>query len=83
MLAGFHSIGRVAGRDIRVVGFDDIEECTMAYPQLSSVRCDISGFGRQTATTLLEWLEERRRPPPESRAPVSLVPRASSLGASP
>lgn len=80
MLAGFHAIGRVVGRDIRVVGFDDIEECTMSYPQLSSVRCDISGFGRQTAATMLAWLEEGRIPPPETRAPVSLVARASSLG---
>ena len=80
MLAGFLAVGRVVGRDIRVVGFDDIEECRMSYPQLSSVRCDISGFGRQTATTMLAWLEEGRRPLPETRAPVSLVPRASSLG---
>ena len=54
----------------------------MAYPPLSSVRCDIAGFGRQTAATLLAWLEEGRRPPPASRAPVSLVAHASSLGAS-
>jgi LacI family transcriptional regulator len=81
MLSGFLSAGRSVGRDIRVVGFDDIEECTMAFPPLSSVRCDIAGFGRQTAATLLAWLEEDRRPPAESRAPVSLVARASSLGA--
>ncbi|TNC74722.1 LacI family DNA-binding transcriptional regulator [Rubellimicrobium roseum] len=81
MLSGFLSVGRRVGRDIRIVGFDDIEECIMAYPPLSSVRCDIAGFGRGTAATLLDWLEEGRRPPPESRAPVSLVARASSLGA--
>lgn len=81
MLSGFLSVGRRVGRDIRIVGFDDIEECTMAYPPLSSVSCDIAGFGRRTAATLLDWLEEDRRPPPESRAPVSLVTRASSLGA--
>lgn len=81
MLSGFLAVGRAVGRDIRIVGFDDIEECTMAYPPLSSVRCDIAGFGRQTAAMLLAWLEEDRRPPPESRAPVSLVARASSLGA--
>ena len=81
MLSGFLTVGRTVGRDIRVVGFDDIEECAMAFPPLSSVRCDIAGFGRQTAATLLAWLEEDRRPSPETRAPVSLVARASSLGA--
>jgi LacI family transcriptional regulator len=81
MLSGFLTVGRVVGRDIRVVGFDDIEECTMAYPPLSSVRCDIADFGRQTAANLLAWLEEGLRPAPERRTPVSLVARASSLGA--
>jgi LacI family transcriptional regulator len=82
MPSGFLAVGPVRlGRDIRVMGFDDIEECTMAYPPLSSVRCDIARFGRQTAAMLLDWLEEDLRPPPESRAPASLVARASSLGA--
>jgi LacI family transcriptional regulator len=81
MLSGFLAVGRKVGREIRVVGFDDIEECAMAYPPLSSVRCDIAVFGRHTAATLLSWLEDDFRPPPESRSPVSLVARASSLGA--
>jgi LacI family transcriptional regulator len=81
MLSGFLAVGRQVGCDIRVVGFDDIEECAMAYPPLSSVRCDIAGFGRRAAAPLLAWLEEDRRPPEETRAPVSLVTRASSLGA--
>ncbi len=81
MLSGFLLAGRAVGRDIRVVGFDDIEECEMAFPQLSSVRCDISGFGRETAAAMLAWLEAGLAPPPERRSPVTLVARASSLGA--
>jgi LacI family transcriptional regulator len=80
MLSGFGALGRQVGRDFRLVGFDDIEECAMVFPQLSSVRCGIAGFGRDTATTLLAWLEDGARPAPESRAPVDLVCRASSLG---
>lgn len=80
MMAGFAGAGRRVGQDFRLVGFDDIEDCAMAYPQLSSVRCNIAGFGAQAATTLLEWLENGARPPPESRAAVDLVARASSLG---
>lgn len=80
MLSGFLALGCAVGEKVRVVGFDDIEECTMAFPQLSSVRCDISGFGRRTAATLLAWIEEGVRPPPETRAAVSLAARESSLG---
>jgi LacI family transcriptional regulator len=79
MLSGFAALGRQVGRDFQLVGFDDIEECAMVYPQLSSVRCDIAGFGRDTATTLLAWLEGGVHPAPETRAPVDLVCRASSL----
>jgi LacI family transcriptional regulator len=32
------------------------------------------------AETVLDWLENDRRPPPETATPVTLIPRASSLG---
>jgi LacI family transcriptional regulator len=80
MLSGFAAQGHRVGRDFRLVGFDDIEECAMVYPQLSSVRCNIAGFGQQMAATVLGWLEDGTQPPPETRAGVSLVCRASSEG---
>lgn len=78
MHAGFAEAGRRVGHDFRLVGFDDIEECALVWPQLSSVRCGISGFARAAADTMLGWLERAERPAPETRAPVSLVVRASS-----
>ncbi|MFZ5708651.1 MAG: LacI family DNA-binding transcriptional regulator [Pseudomonadota bacterium] len=81
MLAGFAEQGVAVGRDILVVGFDDIEDCAMAFPPLSSVRCDIAGFARATADRLAAWIEDGTRPPPELRSPVDLVIRASSRGA--
>ena len=81
MMAGFAERGVQVGRDIRLVGFDDIEDCAMVWPQLSSVRCDIAGFARGTADRLAGWLERDERPPPEWRSPVELVVRASSEGA--
>ena len=80
MMAGFAESGVAVGRDIRLVGFDDIEECAMAWPQLSSVRCDIAGFARNMADRLYNWLEQDERPPHEWRSPVDLVVRASSRG---
>ncbi|WP_333816008.1 LacI family DNA-binding transcriptional regulator [Tabrizicola sp.] len=78
LLTGCAELGRPVGTALRIVGFDDIEDCAQAFPTLSSVRCDIAGFGRQMAETVLKWLEEDHRPPPETITPVTLIPRASS-----
>lgn len=79
LLSGCSELGRTVGTNLKVVGFDDIEDCAEVYPALSSVRCDIAGFGRKMAETVLKWLEEDHRPPPETVTPVTLIPRASSL----
>lgn len=78
MMSGFARAGRAVGRNFRLVGFDDIEECAEAWPPLSSVRCDIANFGRETARIVLDWLENNKRPAPETRAPVHLIARGSS-----
>lgn len=80
LLSGFAQSGVQVGRDFRLIGFDDIEECAQVWPQLSSVRCNIAQFGRDTAATLLAWLQNGIAPPPEHRAPVKLIARASSMG---
>jgi LacI family transcriptional regulator len=80
LLSGCAEIGRQVGRDLKVVGFDDIEECAQVWPGLTSVRCDVAGFGRGVAETVLGWLETGTKPPPETVTPVDLVIRASSEG---
>jgi LacI family transcriptional regulator len=79
LLAGCAERGRPVGPDFRIVGFDDIEECAEGWPPLTSVRCDIAGFGRQMAETILRWLETGTPPAPVTTTPVTLIPRASSL----
>lgn len=78
--AGFARDGRSLGQEFRIVGFDDIEDCALVWPQLSSVACDIDGFARATADRLLAWMQDGARPPPEHRAPVKLITRTSSTG---
>ena len=78
LLSGCAEIGRSVGRDFRVVGCDDIAECQQSHPKLTSLHCDIAGFGRQTAATLLDWLENGTQPAPDTRTPVTLICRASS-----
>ena len=80
MLAGFAQAGIRVGIDFRLVGFDDIEECALSWPQLSSVRCDVALFGRRSAEAMLVWLETGKQPPAMHLAPVELIARQSSLG---
>ena len=78
LLTGCAELGRDVGSSLKIVGFDDIEDCAQVFPALTSVRCDIAGFGRRMAETVLKWLEADHRPPPETITPVTLIPRASS-----
>lgn len=78
MLGGFAQAGVKVGKDIGIVGFDDIQEASQCYPKLSSVRCDVNAFGQQTADVLLNWVEKDVRPNDQVRFPVDLVLRASS-----
>lgn len=80
ILSGCAQIGRRVGSELKVVGFDDIEDCAQVWPGLTSVRCDIAGFGREVAETVLGWLETGTRPQPETVTPVDLMIRASSMG---
>jgi LacI family transcriptional regulator len=77
---GLRRAGPPVGTALKIVGFDDIEDCAQVFPALASVRCDIAGFGRAMAETVLKWLEEDHRPAPETVTPVTLIPRASSIG---
>jgi LacI family transcriptional regulator len=78
VLAGCNALGRQVGDAFKVVGFDDIEDATEAYPTLTTVRCDVAGFGRAVAATILDWLENGTLPEPERRSPVELIVRQSS-----
>ncbi|MFM2390651.1 MAG: hypothetical protein RLZZ437_2206 [Pseudomonadota bacterium] len=78
MLSGCHEVGWRVGEDFLIMGFDDIEEVAQTYPSLSSVRCDIAGIGVQAAQTVVDWLENRNAPLPETRTAVSLSIRQSS-----
>jgi LacI family transcriptional regulator len=83
LLSGFAELGRPVGTGFRLVGFDDIEDCAQVWPSLTSVRCNIAGFGDMIAATLLNWIEDGVQPPPETRTGVELMIRASSGGPAP
>ncbi len=78
LLSGCAEIGRRVGDDLQVVGFDDIEDCAQVHPTLTTVACDVAGFGRAMAGALTGWLEAGTPPPPVTLTPVRLVLREST-----
>lgn len=79
MISGFAETDILPGKDIRMVGFDDIEESSLCFPRLSSIRCDVSRFGENSAQALLNWLEQGDKPEATKRYPVELIVRQSSM----
>lgn len=70
--------GPQVGKDIHVVGFDDIEDGRDSFPSLTSISCNISGLAEETANRMLEWIKLGEAPANTTRLPVELVRRASS-----
>ena len=81
MLSGCAQAGIRVGERFKIVGFDDIEESSLAFPRLSSVRCDTALFGCSAAEAMLAWIVDGKRPPDSKRYDVKLIARQSSLGA--
>ena len=70
--------GRRPGRDVAVVGFDDLEAAALAHPPLTTIRQDRQELGALAATAAIELVERPDAPPRVTVVPVELVVRASS-----
>lgn len=70
--------GLVPGRDVAVVGFDDLEAAGLSHPPLTTIRQDRDALGARAANQLLEMIEHPDAPPAKELLPVELVVRASS-----
>ena len=70
--------GLQPGRDIAVVGFDDLEAAALAYPPLTTIRQDRQELGMLAATRAIELIDAPDLTPPETVLPVELVVRGSS-----
>ncbi len=66
------------GRDVAVVGFDDLEAAALAHPPLSTIRQDREALGTLAATRAIELIEHPDAPAETTVLPVELVVRASS-----
>jgi LacI family transcriptional regulator, galactose operon repressor len=80
-LQAIRDAGLEPGRDVAVVGFDDLEAAALAHPPLTTVRQDRRELGTLAATRALELIEHPGVTLPDSVLPVELVVRASSAPA--
>src|SRR5205085_2372698 len=78
-LQAIRDVGLQPGRDVAVVGFDDLEAAALAYPPLTTIRQDRQELGTTAATRAIELIEEPDGVVPETVIPVELVVRASTL----
>jgi LacI family transcriptional regulator len=70
--------GRWPGRDVAVVGFDDLEAAALAHPPLTTIRQDRQELGATAAECAVGLLERPEGVLRTTVLPVELVVRASS-----
>ena len=63
--------------DLSVIGFDNVEECLVASPQLSSISTDFLAIGEESARILADRIRNPGREPRTIRVPTKLFVRAS------
>jgi LacI family transcriptional regulator len=77
-LQAIREVGLEPGRDVAVVGFDDLEAAALAYPPLTTIRQDRRELGTLAATCAIELIEDPDATARATVLPVELVVRASS-----
>jgi LacI family transcriptional regulator len=77
-LQAIRDAGLEPGRDVAVVGFDDLEAAALAHPPLTTIRQDRERLGTLAAERAIELIEHPDTRPPDTILPVELVVRASS-----
>ena len=63
--------------DLALVGFDDLDQTTMIFPELTTVRQPCVEMGRHAAEILIDQLENENEEPVHVILPTTLVVRAS------
>jgi len=82
-LAAFGTIEAVRARglripeDISIMGFDDIPQCLLTYPQLTTIHQPLEQMGHMAARMLVEQIENPELPPRHITLATKLVIRNS------
>ena len=75
---GLFRAGLQPGRDVSVIGFDDIEDANVATPALSTMAVSPKKLGKKLARILLERIEDPEMPITISEASAELVIRETT-----
>lgn len=78
VMLGLRDCDLEPGRDVAVVGFDDVNEASLWNPPLSTVSATPTEMGQHAAALLLKRIETPDRPIQQVILPSTLVIRASS-----
>ena len=78
-LQAIREAGLEPGRDVAVIGFDDLEAAALAYPPLTTIRQDRRELGTLAAAMAIELIEDPEATELTAVLPVELVVRASSI----
>jgi len=65
-------MGMKVGKDIAIIGFDDLDICTMTNPKLSSVHQPLEEMGKIVVRMLIEIINQERENSGTIKVPVSL-----------
>jgi LacI family transcriptional regulator len=77
LAAGCHDRGLKIGRDISLIGFDDVADAEAMRPRLTSVSTAPSEIGRNAAVLLLDRIAHPSLPPRQHISPAKLHIRDS------
>jgi DNA-binding LacI/PurR family transcriptional regulator len=78
-LQAIREAGLEPGRDVAVIGFDDLEAAALAYPPLTTIRQDRRELGTLAAAMAIQLIEDPEATELTAVLPVELVVRASSI----
>jgi DNA-binding LacI/PurR family transcriptional regulator len=72
------ALGFQVPNDISVAGFDDIFDCTLSTPELTSIHQAVDQLGRMAVDALIGRISDPWSPPSSAVIPVTLMPRGST-----
>ncbi|HPE61074.1 MAG TPA: LacI family DNA-binding transcriptional regulator [Thiolinea sp.] len=77
VLSMSRELGITVGRDLAVVGFDDLVDSRLTYPALTTVRVSTADFARSAMELLQLYIRNPQAPLERKVLPVTLVTRES------
>ncbi|WP_026801199.1 LacI family DNA-binding transcriptional regulator [Pontibacillus halophilus] len=68
-------LGKVIPDDVQIIGYDDIPQCSLSYPTLSTIRQPAYEMGRQAARLLLSIIKGESECERTMQMPVEFIER--------